>query len=199
MKKFAKLTALSVILGLGSSVAMAQENIALINVDYLYAHHPERAQAFKKLESELKAPAEKLKAEEQALVAKKNQFTKEIEGKIKALEKAAPKLRAKEIQKRKHEIDQLVQKHEAELKKLSAEFQQKVMAFNAESQQREVATNKRLLSEIQTATNKVAKEHKYTLVLNDKSVVYAGDNKNITQEVLKALPTPKANTSTKAK
>lgn len=190
MKKFAKLTTLSVILGLASGVAMANENIAVINVDYLYSHHPDRVAAFKQLETKLKAPAEKLKVEEKALAEKKAQFTKELDGKVKALEKAMPKLRAKEIKKRQEAIAKLAQQREEELKKLYTAFQQKVMAFNAESQALEVETNKRLLTEIQKATNEVAKKDKYTLVLNDKSVVYSGDNKNITEEVLKALPKP---------
>ena len=190
MKKFAKLTALSVILGLGSSLAMAQENIGLINVDYLYSHHPDRVQSFKQIEDKLKAPADKLKAEEKALADKKALFTQEIDKKIKALEKAAPKLRSKEIKQRQAKIAELAQKREAELKKLYDAYQQKVMAFRAEAQQLEVATNKRLLNDIQVATDKIAKEKHYTLVLDEKAAVYSEPNKNLTQEVLKALPTP---------
>ena len=45
-----------------------------------------------------------------------------------------------------------------------------------------------MIASIQTATNNVAKQKNYTLVLDDRSVVFAVDGKNITEDVLKAIP-----------
>ncbi len=186
MKKLLKVTALTVALGF-TTTAMAQENVGLVNVEYLYSHHPDRETAFQKLEMELKAPAEKLQAEEKALADKKKQFTQEIENKLKALEKDAPNLKQAQIKNRQEEISALAQKREEELKTLADKFQQKVMAFESESKQAQMAANKRLLKEIQLATNEVAKMKNYTLVLDEKAAVFAQDGKDITQDVLKSL------------
>lgn len=191
MKKVVKLTALSLGLALAST-AMAQDNVAFINVDYLYVNHPARQAEFTKLDAEFKAPAEKLQAAEKALQEKKATFEKEIDGKVKALEKDAPKLRQADIKKRQDEIAKLAEKRDAEFKKLVEEHQKNVAEFQAAGQKRETEINQKLIADIQTATNNVAKAKNFSIVLDEKTAIYMAEGKNITEEVLKAIPAPAA-------
>ncbi len=190
MKKAVKLTALSLALALGSSVAMAEDNIAFVNVDYLFAHHPARQVEFKKLDDQFKAPSERLQAADKALQDKKAAFEKEIDGKVKALDKDAPKLRQADIKKRQDEIAKLAQKRDEEFKKLVQEHQENIAKFREETQKAEMEVERKLLTDIQTATTTVAKAKNYSAVLDEKVAVYAADGKNITEEVLKAIPAP---------
>lgn len=190
MKKAVKLTALSLALALGSSVVMAEENIAFVNVDYLFANHPARQAEIKKLDDDLKAPSEKLQAEEKALQDKRKSFEKELDGKVKALEKDAPKLRQADIKKRQDEISKLAKKRDEEFQKLVQAHQQKVAEFRQDAQKRQAEIERKLLTEIQTATTDVAKAKKYTAVLDEKAAIYAAEGKNITEDVLKAIPAP---------
>ncbi|SUB24817.1 OmpH family outer membrane protein [Avibacterium avium] len=188
MKKAVKLTALSLALALGSSVAMAEDNIAFVNVDYLFANHPAREAEIKKLDDALKAPSDKLQAEEKALQDKRKSFEKELDGKVKALEKDAPKLRQADIKKRQDEISKLAKKRDDEFQKLVQAHQKKVEEFRQDAQKRQMEVERKLLTDIQTATTTVAKAKSYSAVLDEKAAIYAADGKNITEEVLKAIP-----------
>ncbi|QLB12635.1 periplasmic chaperone for outer membrane proteins Skp [Bisgaardia hudsonensis] len=189
MNKIVQLATLS--LALSSSIAMAEENIAFINVDYLYVNHPARMVELKKLDAEFKEPADKLKAEEKKLADKKDALEKEIEDKVKKLEKEAPKLRSADIKKRQDEITKLAEKSDAEFKKLVSEHQKNVADFQAQGQKRENEINQKLLADIQSATNSIAKAKNYTIVLDGKTAIYAIEGKDITEDVLKAIPEPK--------
>lgn len=188
MKNVVKLTALSI--ALGSSVAMANDNVAVVNTAYLFSHHPALQVELQKLNEEFKAPAEKLQAEDNALGQKKEQFQKEVDAKVKALEKDAPKLRQADIKKRQDEIAKLIEKRNAEFKKLFEEHQKNIAEFQANKQKREIELDQRLSKEIQTATTNVAKAKNFTIVLDEKTAVYFADGKNITEDVLKAIPAP---------
>lgn len=83
MKKAVKLTALSLALALGSSVAMADDNIGFVNVDYLIINHPTRPAELEKFNAEIKAPLEKLKNSEKALQEKKCLSKKKSKEKLK--------------------------------------------------------------------------------------------------------------------
>lgn len=191
MKKAVKLSALSLAFALGSSVAMASDNIAFVNSDYLFVNHPARQAELQKLDQEFKAPIEKLKAEEKALTDKKASFEKDIDGKINALKKDAPKLRQAEIKKRQDAITQLADKYDAELQKLGKEYQQHVAEFQQKGQQRENEINQKLLSDIQKASVEVAKSKNFTVVLDGKYGLAVSEGKDITDDVLKALPKAK--------
>jgi len=171
MKKItAKMTALSLALALTSSFAMAAENIAFIDAGYLFQNHPEREAIAKKLDAEFKDPAEKLQANK-----------KKIDGKIEALKKEAPKLRSADIQKREDEINKLMREHDEQVQK-----------FQIENEKRQNEERAKLLENIQLATNTVAKEKGFTYVIDANSVVFAVDGKDISDDVLKILPTVKA-------
>lgn len=221
MKKAVKLTALSLGLAFASSFAMAEDNIAFLNVDYLFANHPGRQAELKKLDEEFKAPADKLKADEKVLQDKKVSFEKEIDNKaksiekevnakVKALEKDAPRLRQADIKKRQDEISsfakkrqdevaKLAQQRDADFKKLVEEHQKNVAKFQSDAQKRETELNKKVLTEIQTTATNVAKAKNYNIVLDEKTVVYTVEGKDITEDVLKALPQPATSTTEQAK
>ena len=164
------MTALSLALALTSSFAMAAENIAFIDAGYLFQNHPEREAIAKKLDAEFKEPADKLQANK-----------KKIDGKIEALKKEAPKLRSADIQKREDEINKLMREHDEQVQK-----------FQIENEKRQNEERAKLLENIQLATNTVAKEKGFTYVIDANSVVFAVDGKDISDDVLKILPTVKA-------
>ncbi|HBO37401.1 MAG TPA: hypothetical protein DD638_01930 [Pasteurellaceae bacterium] len=170
MKNVVKTTALSLALALTSSFAMAAENIAFINAAYLFQNHPDRQDVAKKLDDEFKAPAEKLQANK-----------KKIDDKIAALQKEAPKLRSADIKKREDEINKSMKDHDEQVQK-----------FQIENEKRQNEERGRLLEGIQLATNTIAKEKGYTYVIDANSVVFAIDGKDITEDVLKAIPSSKA-------
>ena len=70
MKKVVKLTALSLALAFTSSLAMAEENIAFVNAEYLFQNHPDRKAVADKLESEFKPTADKLAENKKQIDAK---------------------------------------------------------------------------------------------------------------------------------
>lgn len=173
MKTAVKTTALSLALALTSSFATAAENIAFIDAGYLFQQHPDREAIAKKLDEEFKGPADKLQANK-----------KKIDGKIEALKKEAPKLRSADIQKREDEINKLMRDHDEQVQK-----------FQMENEKRQNEERAKLLENIQLATNAVAKEKGFTYVIDANSVVFAVDGKDISDDVLKALPNVKAPTT----
>ncbi|OZN26025.1 hypothetical protein CFY87_02175 [Actinobacillus seminis] len=221
MKKAVKLTALSLGLALASSFAMAEENIAFLNVDYAFVNNPTRQAELKKMDKEFKAPADKLKADEKVLQDKKASFEKEIddkakaidkeiESKVKSLEKDAPKLRQADIKKRQDgisalakkrqgEIQELISQRNADFNKLVEEHQKNVAKFQADVQQREREINQKALVEIQKTATDIAKAKNFSIVLDEKTVVYTVEGKDITEDVLKALPQPATSTTKQAK
>lgn len=192
MKKVVKLTALSLGLAFASSAVLAQDNIAFVNTEYLLVNHPARQVELQKLEAEFKGPEEKLRASEKALQEKKVAFEKEIDGKVKALEKDAAKLRKADIQKRQDEISKLAQKRDTEFRALVEAHQKELAALQQAGQKRDAEITQRFVSDINTAVKTVAQAKNYNIVLDTKTAVYAVDGKNITEEVLKAIPAPAA-------
>ncbi|AFI86721.1 hypothetical protein ACT75_04695 [Aggregatibacter actinomycetemcomitans] len=187
MKKIVKLTALSLALAF-SSLAMADENIAFISAEYLFQNHPDRKAVAEKLEAEFKPTADKLAENKKQIDTKIAGIQKKVEAKVAALQKDAPKLRSADIKKREDEINKYGNDQQEEINKLIAEHDQKAKEFQENYAKRENEETEKLVASIQAATNNVAKQKNYTLVLDDRSVVYGVDGKNITEEVLKAIP-----------
>lgn len=190
MKKVLKLTALSLALACSSSLAVAAENIAVINAGYLFQNHPDRQAVEQKLDNEFKPQADKLEASKKAIEDKIEAERKKIEAKVEALQKDAkdPKQRPSELQKREAEISKMQADAETEINKLVEQHDKEAQAFQQAYDQRQNQERTKLLESIQQATNQVAKDKKYTLVLDANSVVYSADGKDITEDVLKAIP-----------
>ncbi|RDE89617.1 OmpH family outer membrane protein [Aggregatibacter aphrophilus] len=188
MKKVVKLTALSLALVFTSSLAMAEENIAFVSAEYLFQNHPDRKAIADKLESEFKPTADKLAENKKQIDAKIADVQKKVDAKVAALQKDAPKLRSADIKKREDEINKFANDEQTAINKLIAEHDKKAKEFQDSYAKRENEETSKMVASIQTATNNVAKQKNYTLVLDDRSVVYAADGKNITKEVLKAIP-----------
>ena len=188
MKKVVKLTALSLALAFTSSLAMAEENIAFVNAEYLFQNHPDRKAVADKLESEFKPTADKLAENKKQSDAKIADVQKKVEAKVAALQKEAPKLRSADIKKREDDINKFANDEQTAINTLIAEHDKKAKEFQESYAKRENEETSKMVASIQTATNNVAKQKNYTLVLDDRSVVYAADGKNITEEVLKAIP-----------
>lgn len=188
MKKVVKLTALSLALVFTSSLAMAEENIAFVSAEYLFQNHPDRKAIADKLESEFKPTADKLAENKKQIDAKIADVQKKVDAKVAALQKDAPKLRSADIKKREDEINKFANDEQTAINKLIAEHDKKAKEFQDSYAKRENEETSKMVASIQTATNNVAKQKNYTLVLDDRSVVYAADSKNITEEVLKAIP-----------
>ena len=173
MKKVIKLVLISAILIFTSRLAMTEENIAFVSADYLFQNHPERKAIAAKLETEFKATVADVQ--------------KKVEAKVAALQKDAPKLRAADIKKREDEINKFASTEQATINKLVAEHDQQVRIYQDNYAKRENQETSKLVESIQAATNAVAKEKHYTIVLDDRSVVFAADGKNISDDVLKAI------------
>lgn len=188
MKKVVKLTALSLALAFTSSLATAEENIAFVSAEYLFQNHPDRKAIADKLESEFKPTADKLAENKKQIDAKIADVQKKVDAKVAALQKDAPKLRSADIKKREDEINKFANDEQTVINKLIAEHDKKAKEFQDSYAKRENEETSKMVASIQTATNNVAKQKNYTLVLDDRSVVYAADGKNITEEVLKAIP-----------
>lgn len=188
MKSIVKVTALSMALALSSGFANADENIAFINAGYLFQNHPDRQAVADKLDAELKPIADKLAESKKSIDAKMADARKKIDAKIESLQKEASRLRQADIQKRQDEIAKLGANEEAQINKLVQEHEQKVQEFQVQSDKRQNEERAKLLESIQTATNNLAKQKGYTYVLDANSVVFAIDGKDITEEVLKSIP-----------
>ncbi|OOF67839.1 OmpH family outer membrane protein [Rodentibacter caecimuris] len=190
MKKMVKMTALSLGLALASGFASAQENIAFINAGYLFQNHPDRQALADKLDAQAKPEADKLAAAKKEIDGKIAAAKKKIDDKVAALQKDAkdPKQRPSELQKREAEINKLAKTEEENINKLMQEHDKKVQQFQMENEKRQLDARAKLLESIQVATNKLAKDKGYTYVLDANSVVFAVDGKDITEEVLKAIP-----------
>jgi len=187
MKKVVKLTVLSLALVFTSSLAMAEENIAFVSAEYLFQNHPDRKAIADKLESEFKLTADKLAENKKQIDAKIADVQKKVDAKVAALQKDAPKLRAADIKKREDEINKFASTEQATINKLVAEHDQQVRIYQDNYAKRENQETSKLVESIQAATNAVAKEKHYTIVLDDRSVVFAADGKNISDDVLKAI------------
>ena len=187
MKKVVKLTALSLALAF-SSLAMAEENIAFVSAEYLFQNHPDRKAIADKLEAEFKPTADKLAENKKQIDAKIADVQKKVDAKVAALQKDAPKLRSADIKKREDEINKFANDEQTAINTLIAEHDKKAKEFQDSYAKRENEETSKMVASIQTATNNVAKQKNYTLVLDDRSVVYAAEGKNITEEVLKAIP-----------
>ena len=188
MKKVVKLTALSLAMALTAGFATAEENIAFVNADYLFQNHPDRKAIAEKLNAEFKPQADKLAANKKKIDEQIAGVQKKIDGKIAALQKEAPKLRQADIKKREDEINKLGADEQAAINKAIAAHDEEAKKFQAEYAKRENEEMTKIVESIQVATNNVAKDKKYTLVLDDRSVVFGADGKNITEDVLKAIP-----------
>ena len=188
MKSIVKVTALSMALALASGFANADENIAFINAGYLFQNHPDRQAVADQLDAELKPSADKLAESKKSIDAKMADARKKIDAKIESLQKEASRLRQADIQKRQDEIAKLGANEEAQINKLVQEHEQKVQEFQVQSDKRQNEERAKLLESIQTATNNLAKQKGYTYVLDANSVVFAIDGKDITEEVLKSIP-----------
>lgn len=192
MKKVIKLVLISAILIFTSRLAMTEENIAFVSADYLFQNHPERKAIAAKLETEFKATVEKLTENKKKVDARIADVQKKVEAKVAALQKDAPKLRAADIKKREDEINKFASTEQATINKLVAEHDQQVRIYQDNYAKRENQETSKLVESIQAATNAVAKEKHYTIVLDDRSVVFAADGKNISDDVLKAISTAAA-------
>ncbi|MGY4676829.1 OmpH family outer membrane protein [Pasteurella sp. P03HT] len=188
MKKAVKLTALSLALAFSSSFAMAAENIAFVSGDYLFQNHPDRKMVAEKLEAEFKTRVEKLAENKKQVDEKIAASQKKVEAKIAALQKDAPKLRSADIKKREEEINKLGSTEQEAINKLVVAHDEEVNKYQEDYAKREREETSKLLNSIQTAVTSVAKEKNFTLVLNESAVVFADEAKNITQDVLKAIP-----------
>ena len=187
MKKVIKLVLISAILIFTSRLAMTEENIAFVSADYLFQNHPERKPIAAKLETQFKATVEKLTENKKKVDARIADVQKKVEAKVAALQKDAPKLRAADIKKREDEINKFASTEQATINKLVAEHDQQVRIYQDNYAKRENQETSKLVESIQAATNAVAKEKHYTIVLDDRSVVFAADGKNISDDVLKAI------------
>lgn len=227
MKNLFKLTTLATAFVLSANSALANDKIGFADPNYLLQNHPVMVEAAKKIEqlaldikNKYADEEKKLKAEDAALTEEYKKIEADfkkfqqdqvvveasLKKKIEALEKEAPRLRAKEIQARQKAINNeqnafqakfvALQNREAEFYKKTEAFQKKATEFQqkVEKEQKNTgidanAIQQQALNDINNAIKKVADAKGYTVVFPPSAALYAKDEKNadLTDSILSEL------------
>ncbi len=158
-----------VVLGfLGLAVKVPTSSGATLRIGYV-----DLVKAFesytKTQESEKEFQAEKKKKQDE--IRKKEEKIKALKTKLETQKKA---LNEKELAKRNKEITDK-----------TAELSRIIIGANAELRQRNTQLVKQRLDEVKTAIHNFAKKKRYSIILEEKSILYGGDD--ITDEFIKFL------------
>lgn len=168
MRRYTILTAIMSVALMASGAAMAAQapKIGIIDVRYIITHSKR---------------GEAAKAALQALYNKKK-ASLDKERKALAAQKEA-------IDKTKNKKDKATQQLIAEFQQSAGEFQQHVSAGQNEVSQRESELLQPIGADLKKVVANYAKDHGYTLILNDssQSVAFAEASYNLNDELVKAL------------
>lgn len=148
-----------------SSMAGAEYNIAVVDIEFALRTTSDGRLAEEKLKREFGLLEKKMKEREYSLMKKVKDFEK----------KAMLLSETKRAQQQK------------EIQKLSINFQKDVQEFQTSLQRRQMEATKPIIDKIEEQIAIIAKEKGYDLVLNKSvnSVVWAKDNVDITKRVIK--------------
>ncbi|QIZ77386.1 OmpH family outer membrane protein [Ferrimonas lipolytica] len=163
MKKVIATVAL--VLAVMAPAAYAEQKIAVINMQGLVAQHPE---------------AETLQQRVQDAFAERMTSMKQLQEKGVSLQQKLEKDGAIMSAAERTDI-------EREMQSLQADLQLKGKALNEDMQKRGQEEQRKILLEIGTAIEAVAKEQGYDIVLESRSVMFADEKHNISAKVLEAV------------
>lgn len=152
-------------LGLAMAAAGAQANIAVVNINEVFQAMPEKEAVTKQLEKEF-APR-----------------ITELQKMEKALKSDIDKLQANAAKMKKDDLKGV----EQALNVRQMDFAKKAEAFEQENRQRQMEERNKMLAKIQKAVTEVAKQDKYTVVIDVNTIAYAEPSVNITAKVIEQV------------
>lgn len=157
MKKIIYVLGLSVAL-LFSTVAAAEQKIAIVDVVYILQQMPQRESVAKALDAEFETRGKALQAEE------------------KKANDAAARLQKEGVT--------LATSEKAKLNGVITAFEEKAKTFSQDYRRRENEEVNKLVSKIQDAVKTIAKADGYNVVFKAEAAFFADDSANITEKVL---------------
>lgn len=166
MKKFMKTLAVATAASsmLMTTAAMAQK-VAVVNFQEVMAKIPQTAAVMQTLESEFK--------DEQAVI-------KQLESDLKY-----------NLEKKKRDSSIMSKKDQEALDKkiaeLNVEYQTKGQALQQKAQARQNEETSKIVALIRQAVDNIAAKNKYDVVIEQKSVVFAKPDSNITEQVVEQV------------
>lgn len=166
MKKFMKTLAVATAASsmLMTTAAMAQK-VAVVNFQEVMAKIPQTATVMQTLESEFK--------DEQAVI-------KQLENDLKY-----------NLEKKKRDSSIMSKKDQEALDKkiaeLNVEYQTKGQALQQKAQARQNEETSKIVALIRQAVDNIAAKNKYDVVIEQKSVVFAKPDSNITEQVVEQV------------
>lgn len=152
-------------LGLAMAAASAQANIAVVNINEVFQAMPEKEAVTKQLEKEF-APR-----------------ITELQSMEKALKSDIEKLQANAAKMKKDDLKGV----EQAINVKQMDFAKKAEAFEQENRQRQMEERNKMLAKIQKAVTEVAKQDKYTVVIDVNTIAYAEPSVNITAKVIEQV------------
>ncbi len=152
-------------LGLAMAAASAQANIAVVNINEVFQAMPEKEAVTKQLEKEF-APR-----------------ITELQSMEKALKSDIEKLQANAAKMKKDDLKGV----EQAINVKQMDFAKKAKAFEQENRQRQMEERNKMLAKIQKAVTEVAKQDKYTVVIDVNTIAYAEPSVNITAKVIEQV------------
>lgn len=152
-------------LGLAMVAASAQANIAVVNINEVFQAMPEKEAVTKQLEKEF-APR-----------------ITELQSMEKALKSDIEKLQANAAKMKKDDLKGV----EQAINVKQMDFAKKAEAFEQENRQRQMEERNKMLAKIQKAVTEVAKQDKYTVVIDVNTIAYAEPSVNITAKVIEQV------------
>ena len=152
-------------LGLAMAAAGAQANIAVVNINEVFQAMPEKEAVTKQLEKEF-APR-----------------ITELQSMEKALKSDIEKLQANAAKMKKDDLKGV----EQAINVKQMDFAKKAEAFEQENRQRQMEERNKMLAKIQKAVTEVAKQDKYTVVIDVNTIAYAEPSVNITAKVIEQV------------
>lgn len=159
MKKWLYIVGLS--LAMATSAAV-QANVGVVNVGEIFQKMPERETVAKQLDKEFAGR-----------IAELQKLEKELQADIQKIQKDGAKMKAADRTKLETTINT---KRE--------QFAKKAEAFENDNRRRQAEERNKLLAKIQKAVEGVAKQEKYTVVVDVNAVAYADPATDITAKVM---------------
>jgi outer membrane protein len=159
------LTALVTVIALASSVQAADIKIGFVDIAYVMAKSPQRVAIAEKLKNEFKEQEEEIKS---------------LYEEYKKLQEKAQKDGATMSEKERLELQREGQEMETKLKL-------KQQALNEDSQRRANEEQRQLGAKILEKVAELAKEEKYTMIINKDALLWADQATNVSDKVLAKL------------
>lgn len=150
---------------LASSAMAADQKIAVVNFQEIMQTIPQTAAVMQALEAEFKDDSAAIK---------------KLQDDIKYMQEKKKRDGALMSAKEKEELD-------AKIAKSFQEYQQKGQEFQQKSQQRQGQETNKIIAIVRQAIDNIAAKEKYDLVLEQKAVVFAKPDTNITGQVVEQV------------